>query len=94
MAEQHVEQRPADVVERVFSAVAPNRLWLADLTYVSTWSGSHRGTGAAANVRADSASWIEDPWLLHLDQVVLATPTTRFAGRWPPIQRLPRSGSA
>jgi len=54
-AEQHVEQRPADLVERVFSAVAPNRQSLADLTYVSTWSGSHRGTGAAANVRADSA---------------------------------------
>jgi putative transposase len=34
-----VEQRPADLVERVFAAVAPNRLWVADLTYVSTWSG-------------------------------------------------------
>ena len=31
--------RPADLVERVFAAVAPNRLWLADITYVSTWSG-------------------------------------------------------
>ena len=31
--------RPADLVERVFSAPAPNRLWVADLTYVSTWSG-------------------------------------------------------
>ena len=31
--------RPADLVERVFTAPAPNRLWLADLTYVSTWSG-------------------------------------------------------
>src|SRR5664280_2906512 len=31
--------RPADLVERVFSALAPNRLWLADITYVSTWSG-------------------------------------------------------
>lgn len=27
------------VVERVFAAPAPNRLWVADLTYVSTWSG-------------------------------------------------------
>ena len=34
-----VEQRPADLVERVFAAPAPNRLWVADLTYVSTWSG-------------------------------------------------------
>ncbi len=31
--------RPADLVERQFTAVAPNRLWLADITYVSTWSG-------------------------------------------------------
>jgi putative transposase len=31
--------RPADLVEREFSAPAPNRLWVADLTYVSTWSG-------------------------------------------------------
>ena len=31
--------RPADLVERIFTAVAPNRLWVADLTYVSTWSG-------------------------------------------------------
>ena len=31
--------RPADLVERNFAAAAPNRLWLADLTYVRTWSG-------------------------------------------------------
>ena len=31
--------RPADLVERDFSATAPNRLWVADLTYVRTWSG-------------------------------------------------------
>ena len=31
--------RPADLVERIFAAPAPNRLWVADLTYVSTWSG-------------------------------------------------------
>src|SRR5437763_1358529 len=34
-----VSQRPADLVERNFTAAAPNRLWVADLTYVSTWSG-------------------------------------------------------
>lgn len=34
-----VERRPADLVERNFTAAAPNRLWVADLTYVSTWSG-------------------------------------------------------
>lgn len=31
--------RPADLVQRQFGAPAPNRLWVADLTYVSTWSG-------------------------------------------------------
>jgi len=31
--------RPDDLVERDFSAAAPNRLWVADLTYVRTWSG-------------------------------------------------------
>jgi putative transposase len=31
--------RPADLVNRSFAAPAPNRLWVADLTYVSTWSG-------------------------------------------------------
>jgi putative transposase len=34
-----VAQRPADLVERVFTAPAPNRLWLADLTYVWTRAG-------------------------------------------------------
>jgi putative transposase len=34
-----VGQRPADLVDRQFVAAAPNRLWVADLTYVSTWSG-------------------------------------------------------
>jgi putative transposase len=33
------EQRPADLVERDFTAPAPNRLWVADLTYVATWAG-------------------------------------------------------
>ncbi len=31
--------RPADLVDRQFSVSAPNRLWVADLTYVRTWSG-------------------------------------------------------
>jgi putative transposase len=34
-----LSQRPADLVERVFAAAAPNRLWLADITYVWTVSG-------------------------------------------------------
>ena len=31
--------RPADLVDREFKAPAPNRLWVADLTYVKTHSG-------------------------------------------------------
>lgn len=31
--------RPADLVDRQFTVPAPNRLWVADLTYVRTWSG-------------------------------------------------------
>jgi putative transposase len=31
--------RPADLVERRFSRPAPDRLWVADFTYVPTWSG-------------------------------------------------------
>ena len=31
--------RPADLVERRFVAERPNQLWLADITYASTWDG-------------------------------------------------------
>lgn len=31
--------RPPDLVKRDFTAIAPNRLWLADITYCSTWEG-------------------------------------------------------
>jgi putative transposase len=32
-------ERPRDLVDRNFRVAAPNRLWVADLTYVRTWSG-------------------------------------------------------
>lgn len=63
-----VEQRPGDLVERQFTAPAPNRLGVADLTYVATWSGfcyaafvleafSHRIVGwrVAASLHAELA---------------------------------------
>ena len=31
--------KPHDLVDRNFSPLAPDRLWVADFTYVSTWSG-------------------------------------------------------
>lgn len=31
--------RSPDLVERDFTATAPNELWVTDLTYVATWSG-------------------------------------------------------
>jgi transposase InsO family protein len=33
------QHRPSDLVDRQFVAAAPNRLWVADLTYVKTHSG-------------------------------------------------------
>ncbi len=35
----HDLDRPADLVDRQFAAPAPNRLWVADITYVKTHSG-------------------------------------------------------
>lgn len=31
--------RPADLVQRRFTATRPNELWVADFTYVATWGG-------------------------------------------------------
>jgi putative transposase len=34
------EQHPApDLVDRKFAVEEPNRLWVADITYVPTWAG-------------------------------------------------------
>jgi putative transposase len=34
------DPRPADLVDRDFTATAPNQLWVADFTYVATWAGT------------------------------------------------------
>ena len=33
------DPRPPDLVQRTFTSKAPNRLWVADFTYVATWTG-------------------------------------------------------
>ncbi len=38
IADEAIE-RPADLVQRDFTAQRPNQLWVADLTYVATWAG-------------------------------------------------------
>ena len=35
--------RPGDLVDRIFSAPAPNRLWVADRTCVATFRGARGG---------------------------------------------------
>ncbi len=35
----HEATRPLDLVDRDFTAARPNQLWVADITYVPTWSG-------------------------------------------------------
>ena len=36
-------ERAADLVKRQFTAGAPDRLWVADFTYVATWAGTVYG---------------------------------------------------
>jgi transposase InsO family protein len=34
-----LSEKPLDLVNRQFIATRPNQLWVADITYVATWSG-------------------------------------------------------
>ena len=38
-SKDHGAEHAADLLERDFSATAPDRRWVADITYVSTWQG-------------------------------------------------------
>jgi transposase InsO family protein len=42
--------RPADLVERSFSAARPNELWVADLTYVATLARPPRSSATCWGV--------------------------------------------
>jgi len=78
-------QRPRDLLERDFTAPAPNRRWVADITDVATWSGfvyvafvldlfSRRIVGwrASTSLRADLA-------LDALEHALRPAPRSRFA---------------
>ena len=39
ISDDQAAQRPADLLQRDFSAAAPNWRWVAEFTYVATWSG-------------------------------------------------------
>ncbi len=39
ISRQEAPDRPDDLVKRQFQAPAPNRLWVADITYIWTWLG-------------------------------------------------------
>lgn len=81
-------QRPADLVERKFRAPAPDRLWVADLTYVKThvgrvyassWSRSARST----RIRRRSSSTSTRGWSWagkHHDRCAPISRSTRW--RW------------
>ncbi len=60
-----VDSRPADLVDRDFSATTPNRLWVADLTYVSTWPGVVY-TAFVTDVRPASSPWSIRSWWCQL----------------------------
>jgi hypothetical protein len=71
--------RPADLVERDFSATRPNQLWVADLTYVATWSGF-------VYVPSSSTPSAASSWA--------GRPPDRFAPTWPWTHWRWRSGIA
>lgn len=57
--------RPADLIDRDFTATRPNQLWVADLTYVATWSGSAYDFSTdpePAHVEARSFSCLGHAW--------------------------------
>ena len=54
--------RPApDLVQRTFTVEGPNRLWVADITYIPTWAGF---LYLAAELDAGAAAWSGGRWPL------------------------------
>jgi putative transposase len=90
--------RPPDLVKRDFTAVAPNRLWLVDFTYVPTWSGMVFTAFVADAYSRRIVGWrtaASMPTALPLDALDLAL-WTRARGRIQgvvatPVSALPAS---
>jgi putative transposase len=70
--------RPADLVDRDFSAQRPDQLWVADLTYVATWAGFVY------------VAFVIDAFSRFL---VAGRPRGRFAPTWPWTRWRWRSGA-
>ena len=70
--------RPADLVERTFAAAAPNRLWVADLTYV--WTVGGFCTRPSSSMSSAAGSWAGAP-LRACERTSPSTPS-----RWPSTQ--------
>jgi putative transposase len=60
IADQHAA-RPVDLVQRRFSADRPNRLWVADFTYVPTWSGMVYVASSSTSTPAASSAGAPPP---------------------------------
>jgi putative transposase len=46
-----------DLVDRAFLATAPNRLWVADITYLRTWHGWSRADHRRTELVTDALQW-------------------------------------
>ena len=82
--------RPADLVDRSFEADRPDRLWLADITYVPTWSGF-----AYVALGIDAYSRFIVGWRvveLVYEPTWLSTPSNKHSGPGDPTRQIPTSG--
>jgi putative transposase len=78
--------RPPDLVQRDFTAAAPNRLWLVDFTYVPTWSGMAFTAFVSDAYSRRIVGWrtaASMPTSLPLDALEMALWTRERAGHAP-----------
>ena len=76
--------RPPDLVNRDFTASAPNRLWIVDFTYVPTWSGMAFTAFCSDVFSRRIVGWRTTdsmPTALPLDALEMALWTRARAGR-------------